>query len=86
MMLSIHLGIVLRNDVRVSAAQPLSAYREAAVMSSFGNVRLLQEMQRATTCTNEDKWRTHYVLLVFMQIFQAQLPVPSLPRSISRTS
>jgi hypothetical protein len=66
--------VVLLDDLRVEAAQPLAAHGETAVSFSFWNVAFLQQGQGSAARANEDK--TSMVFLFFAALEVAYFYAP----------
>src|ERR1700678_4838405 len=75
--LAVNLGIVARRNPGIVTSKPHPAHREPGVASAFGNLRFLQQWQRSTAGTQEDKFGPD--LPVLTCFFISNLQTPAIP-------
>ena len=66
--------MVLFDNVRLLAHQPLTTHREATVTTGLINARLLQQRQRATTSTEEHETGFQLGQFAGFLVFHPQFP------------
>src|SRR5690606_12619809 len=76
--LAVYLGVVLLDDFRLLAYQPLPADREAAVSLALVDPGLLQQRQRAAACAEEHEPGLEYLVFTALLIANGYPPAAAL--------